>query len=634
MRKSHPALQTLSSLHHSLHSLTRTSQSSRRSNNDLILYEMKAKVARLLHFGSTDSDTTTAADESLECKGNCRLLGRRFYEYRHPPPSPSPPPPPPPRARNPFHYHYLPPGCIRLLTPSPRKINDGYHWKIHLFHFEAFFRSFEYDALSYVWGTDSELLDISLNGRIAKVHRNLYNALPYLARRGGGKTMRPIWIDAICINQSNPGEKMSQIRLMNHVYQNASKVWIWLGTSQHQERIPAAICFLENLRDVKSSQPHRDIDDLYEKLSFATLDEKPALSHLVFNDWFERLWVLQEAALAKEPTFLCGDNECSWQLMEDAMRDEVLYRLFEKECYKTKNLAHLCDNSVRTGTRRAVSNTTVFHVRSFARHGWGIRYIRPSGPDTNSKGTQIMMLAFAIIMSRPQVCLRPEDHVLGLLGLMNPKYLVFSCLDPDVPYVSVEELFTRVTKFILEIASDREIGTFWTWISWACALDRRQGLPSWAPNLSSPGSNNTPRDYDPRSPSRYTTIGKLQRWYPSFIKQDQLKLAGKVLDEVVEVFAQMPFSYSTRDAPRPEQRGHLLAIAHWESTIADVAIGHTSTRPRAEGGDDGSLEEYWRTLVDNLQRYQDETITYDWYLDFQAMGRRLRDTNFNPTCLK
>ncbi|KAI4953465.1 hypothetical protein J4E91_002312 [Alternaria rosae] len=420
--------------------------------------------------------------------------------------------------------------------------------------------------------------------------------------------MRPIWIDALCIDQTNPGEKMGQIREMNLVYQHANKVWIWLGTAQQQERIPAAIRFLENLRDAKSSQPHRKIDDLYEKLGFATLPEKSALSHLVFNDWFERLWVLQEAALAKEPTFLCGDNECSWELMEDAMRDEVLYRLFEKEFYEAENPAHLCDDSVRTGTRRAAWSTTVFQVRSWARHGWGREFIGPKV--NNKKGAQVMMLAFAIIMSRSQVCLRPEDHVLGLLGLMKPKYFWRTCLDPEVPYVSVEDLFTRVTKFILEIAWDREIGTFWTWISWACALDRRQGLPSWAPNLSSSGpSTNMPRRYHSTSPSRYTTIGKLQRWYPTFIKQDQLKLAGKVLDEVVKVFAQMPFSSSTRDAPRPEQRGHLLAISHWESTIADVAIGRTLTRSKAEGDDDGSLEEYWRTLVDNLKLYQDETIT-------------------------
>jgi hypothetical protein len=39
----------------------------------------------------------------------------------------------------------------------------------------------------------------------------------------------PIWIDAICIDQSNNLEKLQQIPLMGKVYSTASKVLVYLG---------------------------------------------------------------------------------------------------------------------------------------------------------------------------------------------------------------------------------------------------------------------------------------------------------------------------------------------------------------------------------------------------------------------
>ncbi|KAF1829096.1 hypothetical protein BDW02DRAFT_510766, partial [Decorospora gaudefroyi] len=75
-----------------------------------------------------------------------------------------------------------------------------------------------FDALSYVWGSQAESFPFTLNGCISHVHHNLHTALPYLVRRGDARLVRPIWIDAICINQTDKKEKMVQIRLMNKVY--------------------------------------------------------------------------------------------------------------------------------------------------------------------------------------------------------------------------------------------------------------------------------------------------------------------------------------------------------------------------------------------------------------------------------
>jgi hypothetical protein len=38
-----------------------------------------------------------------------------------------------------------------------------------------------------------------------------------------------VWVDAICIDQRNGVEKISQIRLMGDIYRRSSQVLVWLG---------------------------------------------------------------------------------------------------------------------------------------------------------------------------------------------------------------------------------------------------------------------------------------------------------------------------------------------------------------------------------------------------------------------
>jgi hypothetical protein len=52
----------------------------------------------------------------------------------------------------------------------------------------------------------------------------MYSALPFLAKRYKGANSRPIWIDAIRINQEDEKEKLIQIKLMNKVYRKVEIV--------------------------------------------------------------------------------------------------------------------------------------------------------------------------------------------------------------------------------------------------------------------------------------------------------------------------------------------------------------------------------------------------------------------------
>lgn len=71
-----------------------------------------------------------------------------------------------------------------------------------------------YEALSYVWGDPFPKFTITINGHSFKVCHNLYIALRYLRYR---MIPRTLWIDALCINQSDTAEKDHQIRQMGAI---------------------------------------------------------------------------------------------------------------------------------------------------------------------------------------------------------------------------------------------------------------------------------------------------------------------------------------------------------------------------------------------------------------------------------
>ncbi|KAK4222693.1 hypothetical protein QBC38DRAFT_489218 [Podospora fimiseda] len=84
----------------------------------------------------------------------------------------------------------------------------------------------EYDALSYVWGNPGVTGSIQLHGREHSVTINLWDALKRLRQPD---KHRRLWVDALCINQTDSKEKEGQIGLMGKIYSQAKEVCLWLG---------------------------------------------------------------------------------------------------------------------------------------------------------------------------------------------------------------------------------------------------------------------------------------------------------------------------------------------------------------------------------------------------------------------
>lgn len=83
-----------------------------------------------------------------------------------------------------------------------------------------------YEALLYCWGDASITQNIEVEGYRFPVTTNLFAALNSLRLED---SPRILWIDAICIDQSNIAERETQVGLMRNIYQQAHRAVICLG---------------------------------------------------------------------------------------------------------------------------------------------------------------------------------------------------------------------------------------------------------------------------------------------------------------------------------------------------------------------------------------------------------------------
>jgi hypothetical protein len=138
--------------------------------------------------------------------------------------------------------------------------------------------SHPYEALSYVWGKPDGGHSISIDGDVLSVTGNLYAALQHLRNR---HWERVLWVDAVCINQGDDGEKQDQIRLMANIYSQASRVVVWLGEAGDESGDSA----LQEIRRVAAEEMSSgNVLNINE-------ETKQGVLALLRRQWFERIWV-------------------------------------------------------------------------------------------------------------------------------------------------------------------------------------------------------------------------------------------------------------------------------------------------------------------------------------------------------
>ncbi|KAK8852318.1 heterokaryon incompatibility protein-domain-containing protein [Apiospora arundinis] len=164
-----------------------------------------------------------------------------------------------------------------------------------------------YEALSYVWGTEDDLVLMTVESSTGpasqlSVTQNLLVAVKHLRLVGKPRTM---WIDALCINQSDEDEKGPQVARMGIVYRLAARVVVWLGPEENDS--DRAMTLIADLSDASKAP------GAVEQLKSSTDPPFPPVFRLILRPWFDRLWIRQEIRLGNSQSMvLIGTQTLLW----------------------------------------------------------------------------------------------------------------------------------------------------------------------------------------------------------------------------------------------------------------------------------------------------------------------------------
>jgi hypothetical protein len=172
----------------------------------------------------------------------------------------------------------------------------------------------EFEAVSYVWGSDVRDQQIICDGRMLALTTNLFHVLQRIRLPDAP---RSIWADLACINQENLEEKGHQVGIMGQIYRHASRVLIYMGGDHHGHG-PAVCSLLEDIciiidRILPLIPPGWNTFPYPRQDEILLNDPRwDSLLVLLGETWFTRGWVVREAGFAKDGHVHWGDSEFSW----------------------------------------------------------------------------------------------------------------------------------------------------------------------------------------------------------------------------------------------------------------------------------------------------------------------------------
>ncbi|PKK52630.1 hypothetical protein CI102_2880 [Trichoderma harzianum] len=346
-------------------------------------------------------------------------------------------------------YSSTEPGFFRLIELSPGQWNDEIHCTLN--RYNRLRDGYPpYKALSYVWGRGRRNRpEILVNGYKVKVTANLETALKHLREQEKKATL---WIDALCIDQSNIEERSLQVAQMREIYSMASEVIIFLGNGLDYSQQHSKSCgdFRPLKRfdvgtvdassaavDIWKTSPPKTPVQAYEIFSFLTtvaqcpshsalfkfLADFPqthltqlseALRRTLLVSWWDRIWVVQEAVVSERLTVRYGNVEISWELL---VKVATALQSWESSYANHPNSIPISDLKVFNLFSR-VSNLDRF------RHNW-----------RKSQGADLLSLMRYFGHRKAS---DDRDRVYALLGLCNQT----TAIRPDYR-LDVKEVFMR-----------------------------------------------------------------------------------------------------------------------------------------------------------------------------------------------
>lgn len=381
---------------------------------------------------------------------------------------------------------------IRLLRILPGTWIDSIKLALDVVSLDA---KPQYQALSYVWGSEADPKTVTLHDQLFQVTSNLYNALRRLRK---SRVSVVLWVDAVCINQKDNAERTQQVSIMNHIYKNAFEVVIWLGDSLSDslkglERSPGLLedgpRYVANNASIGNFGRREPFDNTETEAAaaftilqllgepghwdskeiFAVNQEGQfvvaeiyhaawqAFLGLMSCSWWSRMWIVQEFVLARDSQVVVGNVAVPGHLITDFYHSYISHLPSGCCCHLTVSWRMTSD--------------LWGEMMNIRRADMGLNTIRNQHHNHGDHDGDNLtaLLRKTLWMLRPKEATDPRDKICGVLGL-------FPGIGITPDYTSdAAEFFSYATDFFMSAEQGLMV--------LAGPRMRRLGMPSWVPDL-------------------------------------------------------------------------------------------------------------------------------------------------------
>ncbi|KAK5655538.1 hypothetical protein OQA88_5469 [Cercophora sp. LCS_1] len=365
---------------------------------------------------------------------------------------------------------------LLLLAPAGARQDDLRGTLLHTTLSECITDLLEsYTALSYCWGDPRLSCRIHLDGHLLGITSSLDMALRDM--RHTTRTHR-IWVDALCIEQCNQGEKNRQVALMGRIYSTASHTIIHLPLLSSQARDTLDFALRSDLR----SEPAMDSANYRKPPGF-----EEARQEILAAPWFTRAWVFQELALSRDPWVQSASSRARWSAFCNLLGMEQV-----ADAMRLHGMAEIANYDAN-----------------------------PFVMMTQNQAQRFSLPLFDLLACRRGVAATNDrDLVYANLGLTQDRAMCEKYIVVDYSK-TVERVFFDSARYILEAKGFGEL------IAEASIRRKRQrvgsNMPSWVPDWTCPPPK--PQTVLPPSLYAWMTSNKLinHRDYDETLTQDGLQ---------------------------------------------------------------------------------------------------------------
>lgn len=374
----------------------------------------------------------------------------------------------------------------------------------------------KFQALSYVWGSQHDPSSIILSRQHFFVTRNLAEALFELRSDSSDQIL---WVDALCINQSDHLERNGHVLRMHEIYAKAQRVIAWLGTSSDTSQEGLSNQFADGsdagMGLVAYLETHKLSSEIYpssiDKFRWSKKEDGSALwpdlcgsnvgcyratagliaslARICERHFWQRLWIVQEIAFSRDIDLRCGS--CA-----------IPYHAFARVCnafLKWIETGGLDSWGPGWQSLEEISHRNAIIIKNGGPLSVKLRKPARNVFSTNRRVQKILQdktITDLLLMSRAKLCADPRDKIYSLYNIMpeNTRKAIDIDYGKDEYYALLSSLRAIIATSqcsnllswsrIPQNPSTNKPVSSWTSQTSEMEANDWANWPSWAPNIT------------------------------------------------------------------------------------------------------------------------------------------------------